>query len=82
MKQQVLRRISADGEFRKDDEIGLQLIACARYIVQDLFRISSDIADEKIELGQCDVDGFVQCVNRRCEQVRTATGCTRSSVAK
>ena len=69
MEQQILRRIATDGELRKDDEIGLQLIACPRCIAQEFFGVTRDVADEQIELGQCDADGFVHCVIRQCEQV-------------
>jgi len=51
MEQQVLRRIAAHAELRKDNKVRLHLIASAVGVVNDFFGIAGDIADREVELG-------------------------------
>jgi hypothetical protein len=52
-EQQVLRRVSRQGELGKDDQIGSGL-ASGCYPMEDKSRVPVEIADGRINLGQCD----------------------------
>ena len=59
MKQQVLWRVAADAEFRKDNEVSLQVVPGACRIVENTCAIASDITYDQIELGERDSDCVV-----------------------
>ncbi len=56
MQQQVFRRIAANTEFRKHDEISTQLIPRTTCVVDYFGGIAGHIANRKIQLGKCDFD--------------------------
>ena len=67
-KNQVLRRIACDGEFRGQDEFRAashQTLVC----LEDLLKIASQISDDGIELGEAD---FHSLLRRLCVTPRAA----------
>ena len=58
MKQQVFRRVAADAELRKQNDVSGEFLASARRIVEDAFRIPVNVADNEVKLGQRDRNGI------------------------
>ncbi len=52
MEQQVLRRITANAELGKNDQVRLHLITSAIGVGDDFFGIAGDIADREVKLGE------------------------------
>ncbi len=54
---QVLRRIAAEGQFGKDDQVGLEAIDGLAGPVDDPGGVAFDVADGEVELGEGDSHG-------------------------
>ena len=65
MKQEIFRWITANAEFRKDDQIGGELSPGAVRECYDFLGVAGDITNRKIYLGQCDFDTVVHGHLRR-----------------
>ena len=57
VKQQILGRIAAQREFGKQHQIGFEPVASFGRRVDDALSVAGDIADEQIELSECDAEG-------------------------
>jgi hypothetical protein len=56
-QEQVLGRVAGDGELGEDDEIGAR-VARRLEVAQDALAVPLEVADDRVELGQCDPQGF------------------------
>ena len=56
VKQQILGRIAAEREFRKQNQIGFESVAGFSRRVDHALRVAGDIADEQIELSERDAE--------------------------
>ncbi len=52
-KQQVLRRVAGDYELGKEDEVGVRVAGLGQP-VDDAGRVGVDVADDAIDLGECE----------------------------
>jgi hypothetical protein len=56
MEKQVFRRVSANAEFGKYDEIGSHFIASTICVLEDSRRVTGDIANNQVKLSEGDDD--------------------------
>ena len=52
LEKQVFRRIAADAEFWKDDEVGIEFGARSVSVLENSRRVTGNIADDKIKLSE------------------------------
>ena len=61
-EQKVLRRIAGDRQFREDDEVGAVGL-CLGEALEDQLAVSLEIADDRVDLGQCEPHGLSLAVS-------------------
>ena len=72
-QQQVLGRIAGDRELREDDEVGGVRLGLGEAL-EDQLPVPVEIADDRVDLGQCEPHGLSLAVSDSQSKTETSRG--------